>query len=288
MRKLAAAPDRPLHDDEGSLTLAPGWPPASPQPATENPHGNTRERLTNGTALTVKCQDSRSSEIGIRRQVRRNPQITALSDYGIVCAGRRGVRWERFPLVLPARGGPWVKAPLFSNPVHGLHGHACAVAGTGREPGRRLRARPLVVLRGRPRRRPLTCRHGADGGGRRRRRECPDRRRRARRRRAHPLCQVPVPRRGSPGPGARVLRCLPPSRRGNAPPEGATGSRACPGRSSWCVWSWRWSPCRSADGPPAPGASAPPSVLIASFAGLRHLQNCRIYRARDRLTIRHT
>ena len=67
MKELAAAPDRPLHDDEGSLTLAPGWPPASPQPATENPYGNTRERLTNGTAPTVKCQDSRSSEIGILR-----------------------------------------------------------------------------------------------------------------------------------------------------------------------------------------------------------------------------
>ena len=64
----------PVGEDEGSLTLAPGWPPASPQPATENPYGNTRERLTNGTALAVKCQDSRSSKIGIRRQVRRNPQ----------------------------------------------------------------------------------------------------------------------------------------------------------------------------------------------------------------------
>ena len=74
MRELAAAPDRPLHDGEGSLTLAPGWPPARPQPATENPYGNSRERLTNGTALAVKCQDSRSSNIGIRRQVRRNPQ----------------------------------------------------------------------------------------------------------------------------------------------------------------------------------------------------------------------
>ena len=64
----------PLHDGKGSLTLAPGWPPASPQPATEKPYGNTRERLTNGTALAVKCQESRSSKIGIRRQVRRNPQ----------------------------------------------------------------------------------------------------------------------------------------------------------------------------------------------------------------------
>ena len=44
----------PLHDGKGSLTLAPGWPPASRQPATENPYGNTRERLTTGTALTVK------------------------------------------------------------------------------------------------------------------------------------------------------------------------------------------------------------------------------------------
>ena len=78
MKELAAAPDRPLHEDEGSLTLAPGWPPASPQPATENPYGNTRERLTNGTALAVKCQDSRSSKIGIRRQVRRNPHVTLL------------------------------------------------------------------------------------------------------------------------------------------------------------------------------------------------------------------
>ena len=73
MRKLAAAPDRPLHDHEGSLTLAPGWPPASPQPATENPYGNTRERLTNRIAPAVKCQDSRSSKTGIGRQVRRNP-----------------------------------------------------------------------------------------------------------------------------------------------------------------------------------------------------------------------
>ena len=63
----------PLQDGEGSLTLAPGWPPARPQPATEKPYGNTRERLTNGTGLAVKCQDSRSSKIGIRRQVRRNP-----------------------------------------------------------------------------------------------------------------------------------------------------------------------------------------------------------------------
>ena len=80
MKELTAAPDRPLHDDEGSLTLAPGWPPASPQPATENPYGNTRERLTNGTALAVKCQDSPSSKIGIRRQVRRNPQARPSAD----------------------------------------------------------------------------------------------------------------------------------------------------------------------------------------------------------------
>ena len=78
MKELAAAPDRPLHEDEGSLTPAPGWPPASPQPATENPYGNTRERLTNGTARALKCQDSRSNKIGFGRQVRRNPQLRGL------------------------------------------------------------------------------------------------------------------------------------------------------------------------------------------------------------------
>jgi len=32
----------PWHDGEGSLALTPGWPPASPQPATQNPYGNIR------------------------------------------------------------------------------------------------------------------------------------------------------------------------------------------------------------------------------------------------------
>ena len=46
---------------------APGWSPSSPQPATEKPYGNTRGRLTKGTALAVKCQDSWSSKIGTRK-----------------------------------------------------------------------------------------------------------------------------------------------------------------------------------------------------------------------------
>ena len=154
MRKLAAAPDRPLHDDEGSLTLAPGWPPASPQPATENPHGNTRERLTNGTALTVKCQDSRSSEIGIRRQVRRNPHLRP--PRGDLAAARRshalGPGGRRIA-VLPVLAGTARRA---LHPVrHGRTVQADRARHTG---DRRHRGRRLAPGRARyrsPRRHPL-------------------------------------------------------------------------------------------------------------------------------------
>ena len=76
----AAAPDTALHGDRGSLTLAAGWPMASPvfnqgRNHTANPGersapapGPSRpESRSNHAGIPVKCSRN-------RRQVRRNPQ----------------------------------------------------------------------------------------------------------------------------------------------------------------------------------------------------------------------
>ena len=78
--ELAAAPDTALHGDPGSLTLAAGWPMASPvfnqgRNNTANPGersasapGPSRpESRSNHAGIPVKCSRN-------RRQVRRNPQ----------------------------------------------------------------------------------------------------------------------------------------------------------------------------------------------------------------------
>ena len=65
MRELAAAPANALQHDQGSLTLASGWPPASPQkPTTEDP-AKSRERWhsaqpgrSSPTGTTVKCRQN--------------------------------------------------------------------------------------------------------------------------------------------------------------------------------------------------------------------------------------
>ena len=135
-------------------------------------------------------------------------------------------------------------------------------------------------LRGRPRRRPLTCRHGADGGGRRRRRECPDRRRRAGEHRCASICQVP-------GTASRVtrtrcargyLRCLHPHDERNAQLRGTGRGRVRAGRS-WCVCPGG-GPCRSGCGPAGhPGAIRPPRSSSHSYAGSpAYFQNLHLYR----------
>jgi hypothetical protein len=80
--ELAAAPDTALHGDQGSLTLAAGWPMASHVfNQRRNNTANPGER--SASAPGPSRPESRSSNAGIpvkcsrnRRQVRRNPQAT--------------------------------------------------------------------------------------------------------------------------------------------------------------------------------------------------------------------
>ena len=54
MEELAAASANPLQHDKGSLTLASGWPPASPlKPTTEDP-SKSRERRHLAQSRAVK------------------------------------------------------------------------------------------------------------------------------------------------------------------------------------------------------------------------------------------
>ena len=84
--EFAAALDTALHGDQGSLTLAAGWPMASPvfnqgRNNTANPGersasapGPSRpESRSNHAGIPVKCSRN-------RRQVRRNPQMTKQED----------------------------------------------------------------------------------------------------------------------------------------------------------------------------------------------------------------
>ena len=82
--ELAAAPDTALHGDQGSLTLAAGWPMASPVfNQGRNNTANPGER--SASAPGPSRPESRSSNAGIpvkcsrnRRQVRRNPHTMSL------------------------------------------------------------------------------------------------------------------------------------------------------------------------------------------------------------------
>ena len=78
--ELAAALDTALHGDQGSLTLAAGWPMASPvfnqgrnntanpgERSASAPGPSRSESRSNNAGIPVKCSTN-------RRQVRRNPQ----------------------------------------------------------------------------------------------------------------------------------------------------------------------------------------------------------------------
>ena len=79
--KLAAAPDTALHGDQGSLTLAAGWPMASPD-FNQGRNNTAKPGERSASAPGPSRPVSRSNHAGIpvkcsrnRRQVRRNPHI---------------------------------------------------------------------------------------------------------------------------------------------------------------------------------------------------------------------
>ena len=78
--ELAAVPDTALHGDQGSLTLAAGWPMASPV-FNQGRYNTANPGERGASAPGPSRPESRSSVAGIpvkcsrnRRQVRRNPQ----------------------------------------------------------------------------------------------------------------------------------------------------------------------------------------------------------------------
>ena len=88
MRELAAAPANTLQHDQGSLTLASGWPPASPlRPTTEDPT-KSRERRHAAQSRVVKSH---------RNNGKMWPELrSSVARIAVKCIGIRSMGCWRF------------------------------------------------------------------------------------------------------------------------------------------------------------------------------------------------